>query len=283
MLKNVLDTHQGAELDYFDGKVALVTGGSRGVGFATAEALASRGAKVVISARGAQRLEESRARLSGAGATVVGVSGDVGSWHDAVSMVNAALDAFGRLDIVINNAGVSMRGELAELAPEVCSQVLSTNLAGSVNVTRAAVEHIIAARGHIVFVSSIAGLFGMPGASIYCASKGALTGFSESLRLELIPRGVHVGVVHLGFTEHDPEKRILAADGSLVPPDRPAHHPQSLAAGLIVRMMEKRKRRLVMTPVGKLGWLAYRVSPWFVERAILFAKSSRLGIYERFS
>lgn len=270
-------------MDYFEDKVALITGGSRGVGFATAEALARRGAKVVITARGERRLEESRARLSGMGAEVVAVSGDVGAWDDAVSMVGAAMEGFGRLDIVINNAGVSMRGELAELAPEVCSQVLATNLAGSVNVTRAAVEHVITARGHIVFVSSIAGLFGMPGASVYCASKSALTAFSESLRLELIPRGVHVGVVHLGFTEHDPEKRILAADGSLVPPDRPAHHPQSLAADLMLKMIEKRKRRLVMTPIGKLGWIAYRVSPWFVERAILFAKSSRLGIYERFS
>lgn len=270
-------------MDYFKDRVALVTGGSRGVGYATAEALARRGAKVVITARGAERLEESRVKLAGTGAEVVAATGDVGEWDDAVSMVGAAIEAFGRLDIVVNNAGVSMRGELCELEPYVCSRVLTTNLTGSVNVTRAAVEHVIAARGHIVFVSSIAGLFGMPGASVYCASKGALTGFSESLRLELIPRGVHVGVVHLGFTEHDPEKRILAADGSLVPPDRPAHHPQSLAADLILKMIEKRKRRLVMTPVGKLGWVAYRISPWFVERAILFAKSSRLGIYERFS
>lgn len=270
-------------MDYFDGKVALVTGGSRGVGLATARALAGRGAKVVITARGERRLEESRAALESEGAGVAAVAGDVASWDDAARMVEAAVDSFGRLDIVLNNAGVSMRGELSELDPGVCAQVLSTNLAGAVNVTRAAVGHVLESRGHILFVSSIAGLFGMPGASIYCASKGGLTGLTESLRLELIPHGVHVGVVHLGFTEHDPEKRILAADGSLVPPDRPAHHPQSLAAELILKMIEKRRRRLVMTPVGKLGYYAYRLSPWFVERAILFARSSRLGIYERFS
>ena len=270
-------------MSYFQDKVALVTGGSRGVGFATARELVLRGSKVVITARGADRLEDSRRKLVEMGGEVVACTGDIGVWEEAAGMVRTAIDSFGRLDIVINNAGVSMRGNLEELVPEVCSQVISTNLTGSIFVTRAAVSHIVESRGHIVFISSIAGLFGLPGASIYCAGKGGLTGLCESLRLELQPRGVHLGVVYLGFTEHDPEKRILAADGSLVPPDRPAHHPQSLAAGLILKMIEKRKRRLIMTPIGKLGWIAYRISPSLVERAVLWAQSSRLGIYERFS
>lgn len=270
-------------MDYFEGKVALVTGGSRGVGFATARELVGRGASVVISARGAKRLEESRKILADMGGRVAAVAGDVGAWEDARAMVGAAVDGFGGLDIIINNAGVSMRGRLDELAPDVCSKVISTNLTGSVYVTLAGIGPVSDSGGSIVFISSIAGLFGLPGASVYCATKGALTGFCESLRLELIPRGVHVGVVHLGFTEHDPEKRILAADGSLVPPDRPAHQPQSLAARLILEMLEKRRRRLVMTPIGKFGWIAYRISPWLVERAILLAQSGKLGIYDRFS
>ncbi|MFH1150220.1 MAG: SDR family oxidoreductase [Actinomycetota bacterium] len=270
-------------MDYFEGKVALITGASRGVGLATARELVRRGARVVISARGAERLESSRSQLARMGAEVVAVPGDVGAWEDAGAMVEAAVSAFGRLDVVVNNAGVSMRGDLAELAPEVINRVLATNLAGAMYVTRAALPAVVESGGHVVFISSIAGLFGLPGASAYCASKGGLTGLSESIRLELEPAGVHVGVVYLGFTEHDPEKRILAPDGSLVPPDRPAHHPQSLAAELILKMIERRRRRLVMTPVGKLGMVAYRVSPGLVEKAILFARSSRMGIYERFS
>ena len=270
-------------MDYFEDKVALVTGASRGVGFATARELVLRGAKVVITARGEERLEDSRRKLVDMGGEVVSRTGDVGIWDDAASMVSAATEDFGRLDILINNAGVSMRGDFQELSPEVCSQVLATNLTGSINVTRAAVEHIIESKGNIAFISSIAGLFGMPGASIYSAGKGGLTGLSESLRLELADAGVHVGVAYLGFTEHDPEKRILAADGELVPPDRPAHHPQALAAKLILNMIEKRKRRIVMTPAGKAGWIVYRISPWMVERLILWARSSRIGIYRRFS
>ncbi len=270
-------------MDVFKRKVALVTGASRGVGFATAQALAHRGASVVITARGEKRLLQAHRELAGMGAQVASVTGDVGNWEDVRKMVRTAIDNFGRLDMLINNAGVSMRGELADLAPEVCAQVVNTNLLGSIYPTRAAIEHLVEARGHVVFISSIAGLFGMPGASIYSATKAALTTLAESLRLELGAKGLHAGVVYLGFTEHDEEKRILAADGSLLPPDRPAHHTQAQAAELILKLIEKRKHRLIMTPVGTLGWLAHRLSPDLVEEVIQQAKKGDWGIYRRFS
>ena len=270
-------------MNYFKDKVALVTGASRGVGYATARALATRGARVVITARGERRLEESRKKLAELGADVESVSGDVADWDDAQRMVRAATDRFGQLDILVNNAGVSMRGPFQDLSPEVCAQTIGTNLLGSVYLSRAAVDALVESRGHVVFISSIAGLFGMPGASTYCASKGALTGLCESLRLELMPLGVHLGVVYLGFTEHDPEKRILAADGSLVPPDRPAHHTQDYAAGLIIRMIEKRRRQLIMTPVGNLAWFVHRLSPGFIEKAILTAQASQWRVFKNFS
>ncbi|HUT52338.1 MAG TPA: SDR family oxidoreductase [bacterium] len=267
----------------FAGKVALITGGSRGVGLALARQLAEQGAKVVITARGEARLLDSQKKLSESGAEVRAVAGDVGKWDDARKMVDAALTSFGRLDILVNNAGVSMRGNFAELAPEVCDRVVATNLAGCITLSRLAINPLIESRGSLVFISSIAGLFGLPGASIYCATKKALTGLAESLRIELAGTGVHVGVVYLGFTEHDPEKRILAQDGSLMPPDRPAHHTQAHAAELIIKMLKRRKRQLVMTPAGKAGAIVYRISPLLLEKAAIFAKSSRLGIFKRFS
>lgn len=267
----------------FEGKTALISGSSRGTGYATAAELARRGANIVLTARGAERLEDSRKKLEAAGGRVVAIVGDVGLYADAEKMVALAIEKFGGLDLLVNNAGVSMRGRLDELAPSTCEQVLSTNLLGSVHLTRAAVEPIKKSGGSIVFISSIAGIFGLPGASVYCASKGALTGFSESLRLELSSSGVHVGVVHLGFTEHDPEKRILDADGSLVLPDRPAHQTQAQAAVDIVRMITKRKRKVVLTPIGKLGAIAYRISPTLVEKAILKAQGSSWRIFKNFS
>jgi NAD(P)-dependent dehydrogenase (short-subunit alcohol dehydrogenase family) len=269
--------------DYFKDKVALISGASRGVGFATARALVERGSKVVITARGEKRLVDSKAKLVEMGGSVVSVAGDVSRWEDAERMVQVTIDNFGRLDILVNNAGVSMRGKFAELSPEVCTEVAGTNLMGSIYLSRAGIPYLRESRGHLVFISSIAGLFGLPGASIYCASKGGLKGLCESLRLELSLEGVHVGIVYLGFTEHDPEKRILFADGTLVPPDRPAHHSQAFAANLILRLIEKRKRHLVMTPIGTAGWWAYRLFPGLVERAILFAQSRNLSIYQRFS
>jgi len=271
------------KMDYFKDKVALVTGGSRGTGLATARALALRGARVVITARGEDRLLGSREMLEAEGHEVLAVAGDVGDWDRAHEMVAAAIEKFGRLDVVVNNAGVSMRGQFRELSREVCERVERTNLTGCINVTRAAIDKVIEARGHIVFISSVAGIFGLPGASIYCATKKALTGLSESLRIELIPKGVHVGVVHLGFTEHDPEKRIMAADGSMVPPDRPAHYTQQQAAQKIVRMIEKRKKHIVLTRAGWAGYLAYRLSPRLLERAVLMAQSSGMGAYRKFS
>jgi NAD(P)-dependent dehydrogenase (short-subunit alcohol dehydrogenase family) len=267
----------------FRDKVALISGGSRGVGFALASELVDAGARVVITARGKQRLESSLARLRERGGEVEAVSGDIGDWKDAERMVKKAVDRFGRLDILVNNAGVSMRGDFAELSGEVCSRVIATNLSGAVNLTRIAMDPIIDSRGSIVFISSIAGLFGLPGASVYCASKKALTGLCESLRLELIPKGVHVGIVYLGFTEHDPEKRILSASGEPVLPERPAHHTQAQAAARIVRMLKKRRKHLIMTPIGNLGWLAYRFSPGLVERAVLWAQASKFSLYRRFS
>jgi dihydroflavonol-4-reductase len=267
----------------FRGKVAVVTGGSRGVGFATARALALRGAKVVIGARGEARLEDSRARLERLGGEVLAVPGDVGYWDDAQKLIGAAIERFGRLDILVNNAGVSMRGRFDELAPAVSAQVVQTNLLGCIYPTQAAIAELKKTKGQVVFISSIGGLFGLPVASIYSATKKALTGLAESLRIELAPLGLHVGVVYLGFTEHDPEKRILAADGSAVLPDRPAHHTQAGAADQIVDLLVKRKSYIVMTPIGKLGAAIYRLSPTLVEKAMIWAMTSSWGIYKRFS
>jgi len=265
------------------GKVALVTGASRGVGLATAQALVQRGARVAISARGEARLRKAHADLTALGGDVLAVVGDVGRWEDAVDMVSQTVARFGRLDILVANAGVSMRGDFADLSPQVCSQTVHTNLMGTVLTARAAATQLIENRGQLVMISSIAGLMGLPGASTYCASKGGLTGLCESLRLELGPKGVHCGVVYLGFTEHDAEKRILAADGSLVLPDRPAHHTQSYAAGLILDLIERRRRQVIMTPVGRLGGVVYRLSPAFVEWAILKAQASQWKMFQQFS
>lgn len=266
-----------------ENRVVLVTGASRGIGRAVAAEFLARGAAVVLSARGAERLARTAAELAGEGRRLATVVGDVADPADAARMVEVAVREFGRLDAVVCNAGVSMRGQFRDLAVETCVSVLNSNLLGTILVSRAAIPHIVAARGSLVFISSIAGIFGMPGASIYCAAKGGLNGLAESLRLELGDEGVHVGVVHVGFTEHDPEKRILAADGSGVLPDRPAHQTQAQVGEAVARCVARRRNRVVLTPVGKLGAWAWRLSPTLVMAAVRMAKRSRLKIFEDFS
>lgn len=269
--------------DALDGAVAVVSGASRGVGLATTRALTARGARVVMTARGESRLHREVAALQADGAEVVGVAGDVSHWPDAEAMAAAAVEHWGRLDIVVNNAGVSMRGRFDELAPNVCAETIETNLLGSVYLTRAAAPQLVGHGGHVLFVSSIAGIMGLPGASTYCASKGALRGLAESLRLDLGQFGVHVGVAYIGYTEHDPEKRLLGASGELLAPDRPAHQTQAEVAAELVRMIDHRRRQVVLTPVGKLGAAAYRLSPRLVERTVAAVQASDAKVFRAFA
>jgi short-subunit dehydrogenase len=262
-------------------KVVLISGGSRGLGFAMAEKLGAAGAKLVIAARGEKRLEESRKLLERKGYDVLSVAGDVGVWKDSRRIVDRAVERFKCIDVLVNNAGVSMRGLFNDLSLDVCRQIIDTNLFGSIYLTRAAVDYLKKSKGQVLFISSIAGIRGFPGSSIYCATKGGLKNFCESLRLELETWGVHVGIVFLGYTAHDPEKRILDADGSLILPDRPETHSQEKAAGLILKMIRKQKKQLVTTPLGRFCYVSYRISPWIVEKVVQWAQQKKLRMFKK--
>jgi len=269
-------------MNEFQDKVVLISGSSRGVGFALAKELVKRGAKVVINARGNKRLDQAKSALQKIGGEVVAVCGNIGVWEDSQKMVEKTIDHYGRLDILVNNAGISMRSYFDKLSVDVCKQMVDTNLVGSIFLSRAAVKHIIKAKGQIIFISSIAGLFGIPQASIYSTTKGALTNFCDSLRIEMSPLGVHTGVVYLGYIEHDPEKRILSSDGSLIPHNHPAHYSQEKAAKIILKVLQKRKKKAVITPIGKLSWIAHKISPGLVEKVILKAHTCKWKTYKRY-
>lgn len=264
----------------FTGKVALITGSSRGIGLATARELARRGAKIALNARGADRLEQARATLTAEGFDVMSAPADVSSAEACRGMVTRTLEHFGRLDILINNAGVSMRAKFEDLDAETCRNIVDANLMGCIYPTIAALPEIKKNRGSIVFTSSIAGLIGLPTATMYCATKTALRGFSESLRCELAPDGVHVGIVYVGFTGNDPDKTVIGAGGGAVPHGRPAHMSQEEVAVEFANLIHKRRPRAVLSPIGKLAELAARLSPDLSGDAISFSVKHRLN--ERF-
>jgi len=268
---------------YFKDKIVLITGSSRGIGLATASEIGQLGAKVVMNARGEERLNRKLAELKSSGIDAMAIPADVSSYQDCKKLIGEIEKTFGRLDILVNNAGISMRATFDEIQPEVFKQVVDINLMGSVYPTLTALPLLKKTSGQILFISSPAGYRGFPTASAYCASKGALRPLMESLRCELHSFGIHVGIVYVGFTENDPEKRVIASDGSWVPPDRPMHQTQQYVAKQIVKMLRKRKRQLVLTPAAKLAVFAEWLFPCIFERLIVFGQQRQMNIYKRFT
>ncbi|MER9895270.1 SDR family NAD(P)-dependent oxidoreductase [Mesorhizobium sp. M0119] len=181
------------------GKVALVTGASSGIGEATAVALAAAGAKVAIAARRADRLEALAARIEKAGGTALRIEADVTSNDDVTAMVDKVVAEWSRLDILVNNAGVMLLSPAAEARLDDWRRMVELNLLALMGVTKAALPHLRAAKGHIVNVSSVAGRVANPGASGYAATKFGVVGFSESLRREVYADKVRVTVIEPGL------------------------------------------------------------------------------------
>ena len=201
------------------------------------------------------------------GAEVRAVSGDIADPATARALADAAAELGGR-SVLVNNAGMSMRGNFRDIAPEVFSTVVETNVVGSALVTQAFLDQIIRTNGSVVFISSVTGMTGFPGISVYAAAKMALTGLAESLRGELLGSGVHVSVVYLGFTENDEDKQILSADGSNLRLKRRYDMTQREVASAIERAVRRRKEKVVLTWKGTVLRVLQRVSPKLVSAIV---------------
>ncbi|GAA3963935.1 SDR family oxidoreductase [Hymenobacter antarcticus] len=255
----------------FVGQVAIVTGSESGIGRETARALCAAGAAVVLNGRNAERLEHTRQGFVRAGFAVVSCVADVTDYASCERLVAAAIQAFGRLDVLITNASISQRAYFADMQPEVFQRVFDSNVYGSVYPLKAALPHLTRTRGSVTFISSISALNGMPSGSAYCAGKAALANLAHTLRLELDHTGVHFGIVHVGFTQNDPDKRVLDAAGQ---PVLIAHRParwqktQAEVAAIILRHIRRRRRRTVISALGRLIVVMHtffpRLGDWIV-------------------
>jgi NADP-dependent 3-hydroxy acid dehydrogenase YdfG len=182
-----------------EGRVALVTGASSGIGAATALSLAGAGARVALAARRAERLQELVERVHHSGGEATAIQVDVAKQASAEQMVVSAVERFGKLDILVNNAGVMPLAEFATSDPEDWRRMIDVNLLGLLYTTRAALPHLKrAGGGHIVNVSSVAGRIGFPTGAVYSATKFGVVGFSEALRRETLAQKTRVTVIEPG-------------------------------------------------------------------------------------
>jgi 3-oxoacyl-[acyl-carrier protein] reductase len=195
-----------------EGKVAIVTGGSRGIGEAIATLLSERGAAVVVSGRDAARLQRAVATLEEHGGAALGVVADAGKREDADRLVEAARERFGRLDILVNNAGITRDGLLIRMKDDDWDRVMETNLRGAFLMTRAAAKLMVRlkAGGRIVNITSTAGAMGNAGQANYSAAKAGLIGLTKSSARELAHWGILVNAVAPGLIETDMAAAIPA-------------------------------------------------------------------------
>jgi len=187
------------------GRVALVTGGSHGIGRAVAIRLAQSGAKVAINYRGNhEAAQDVLGELKGGGAHAMAVAGDVSSAEDVERLVSATLEAFGRIDILVNNAGITRDTLLLRMAEEDWDAVIDTNLKSTFLVTKAVLRGMVRQRaGRVVNITSVAGVMGNAGQANYAASKAGMIGFTRSVAREVASRGITVNAVAPGFIETD--------------------------------------------------------------------------------
>jgi 3-oxoacyl-[acyl-carrier protein] reductase len=188
--------------DKLHGKVALITGASAGIGQACARALAGEGANLVITARRKQRLTQLKKEVEAAGGDAVIVVGDARKETTAKAAIKAALKAFGRIDILINNAGVGSYKDLVDTEAVDYDEMMDTNVRSTFLFTRHTVPVMLKQKsGTILMISSMAGLYGFGGEAVYCATKFAQVGFAQALDRELRPSGIKVGAICPGGTK----------------------------------------------------------------------------------
>lgn len=252
-------------------KVVVITGATSGIGKALAFAFGERGSKIFITGRNQEALNETVEELIKKQIIVRGFLADAGSEGDSEKMIQEAVSMFGGIDVLICNAGVSMRALFEDINLDTFKKVMNINFYGTVYAVKYALPWIIQSKGSIVGISSINGRRATPARSAYSASKYAMEGFLESLRTEVMTRGVHVLSVCPGFTASNIRNKALNASGQSQkesPRDEQKMMTAEEVAGKTYEAVLKRKRDLILTTQGKLAVWLNKIIPGTMDKMV---------------
>jgi short-subunit dehydrogenase len=252
------------------GRRIILTGASEGIGRALALALAARGARVALAARDRERLETLAAECRARGGEALAIPTDITNHQDLDWLVTETAKTFGGIDVVIHNAGITMWSRFDALRDlEIFDRLIEVNYLAPVRLTALTLSHLRQSRGLIVAVASLAGLTGVPERSGYAASKHAMVGFFDSLRIELHGTGVGVSVIAPDFVVSEIHKRAIGPDGEPLgasPMMQAKIMSAEECAQRILRAMEKRQRLLLMSARGKWGRWLKLLAPSITDR-----------------
>lgn len=252
----------------FRDKVVIITGASSGIGLAAAREFASAGAKLVLAARRDNVLKEVCDELSQT-TEVLFVKTDVSEESDCKNLIDKCIERFGKVDILINNAGISMRALFRDLHLDVIRELMNINFWGTVYCTKYALPWLLKSQGSVVGVISIAGFKGLPARTGYSASKFAIYGFLDTLRIEHLKDNLHVMIFAPGFTASNIRFTALTADGSKqgeTPRNESKMMSSEVCAKHLLKGIKKRKAQVVLTTTGRLVVLINKFFPRLVDR-----------------
>ena len=254
--------------NFYKDKVVIVTGASSGIGLASVTNFAVLGAKVVLAARSIDKLEKIAEEL-GQQTTdnrqqLLCIKTDVTKEEDCRNLIEKTVEKFGKIDVLVNNAGISMRAVFKDLDLKVMHSLMDTNFWGTVYCTKYALPYLLETKGTVVGVISTAGYVGLPARTAYSASKFAVRGFLETLRIEHLYDGLHVMIFAPGFTTSNIRNVALTADGS-PQGETPRKEEKMMSAERVARILARgiarRRTQMVLTPLGKVTLFASRSMP----------------------
>ncbi len=264
-----------SKITFMTNKVAIITGSSSGIGKALCYELAKQGCKIVLVARRQVLIEEIANDISiKYGVETKAITADVSKESDCKMFIESTIDFFGKIDILINNAGVSQRALFNDLEIDVIRKVMDVNYWGQIYASKFALPYLLETKGSLVAVSSISGMSPLPARTGYCSSKYAVHGFMDSLRIEHLKTGLHVMIAAPEYVASEIRTHALMSDGS-EQGSSPRHEKNMLSAETVAKRIVKgiRKRRRTML-IGKKGILAVglsRFTPKFMDRLTYYA------------